>query len=85
MTKDEAAKQLGLEVYDTALPQHWLDGMSNSGCMKYDKALSSFVLCYDGKTFTGFPRPLTKEAVSALEQHNKTQGSHYNTEFTTID
>ena len=73
MSKDEAAKLLGLKVYDTALPQQWLDDV----CVKlaftpsgrfskpklniYDTIVSGVVWCYDNSLF-GFPYALTEQA-----------------------
>lgn len=72
VTKDQAAKILGLKVYDTALPQSWLDATVKNLNEDYHKVLSSFVWCYDGGSFCGYPYPLTVEAygyLKALDQH----------------
>ena len=43
ISKEDAAKMLGLTTFDYALPQSWFDKMQKIT----DKALSCFVWCYD--------------------------------------
>lgn len=73
ISKEEAAKLLGLKVYDTALPQQWLDDL----CLKLaatpsgrfskpklnfqDAILSGTVWCYDG-SLLGYPYAMTEQA-----------------------
>lgn len=86
LTKDEAAQKLGLAVYDTALPQNWLDdavdtlsglpGKFNERSRIYDTILSGVVWCYDQSMF-GSPRPLTIAAMSLLTELDRIKGTHY--------
>lgn len=84
MTKDEAARKLGLEVYDCALPQPWLDEVVLKlrliGKVEdpdlYHKLLSGIVWCYDGNSSTGFPRPLTQQALEWLRKFDEIAHTH---------
>ena len=75
-TKDEAAKLLGIKVYDTALPQPWLDEVSRhlvpitKDENTYYTLLSSIVWCYDNNSFSGYPHPLTLKAFGYLKAHD---------------
>lgn len=68
MTVGEAAKALGLKVYDTALPQEWVDdvfwvtGVYPAGM---------FVWSYDRGRVLGEPVALTPEATELLETYRK--------------
>ena len=79
-TKDEAAKLLGLKVYDTALPQSWLD----ETCLQihakfvadhqevppyiYRTIQSGAVWCYDEGSIFGYPVALTDKAHALLSK-----------------
>ena len=76
VSKDEAAKMLGIKVYDCALPQHWLDNLVELSGMDYHKALSSFVWSYD-TGLLGLPRPLTDEAYVYLWKLDRLTGTRY--------
>ena len=76
VSKDEAAKMLGIRVYDCALPQNWLDDFVKKTKMDYQKALSSFVWTYD-MGLLGLPRPLTDEAYVYLRYYDRIQGTSY--------
>ena len=61
------AEALGLEVYDTALPQPWVDqAYAETGIYP----VSHFVWCYDDfcgqRTTFGYPAALTREGVACL-------------------
>ena len=78
MTKDEAAKKLGLKKYDPALKQGWLDDVCLNlrlAAIKddripkdglYDTILCGTVWCYEDSLF-GYPMPLTKKAAELLK------------------
>ena len=80
LTKDETAKILGLQIYDTAVPQPWLDNlylkmsMSPAGRTGQlpegwkDLILSNLVWCYDSSLF-GYPVILTKKALDLLNMN----------------
>jgi hypothetical protein len=80
VSKDEAARILGLKVYDTALPQGWLDDIllklaaSPSGRLGIlpkdicDIVVSGTVWCYDGGMLWGFPYALTERAYDWLNR-----------------
>lgn len=84
VTKREAAEVLGIQTYDTALPQPWLDKVAgnlnslavNENGKLYDILLSSLVWCYDGGSFTGYPYPLTLKAWAFLKAHDTRFGTH---------
>jgi len=70
-TVDEAAKLHGLRVYDTALPQPWVDDV-------YDRTgvypVGKVVWCYDeAKTF-GAAFPLTREGAAMLARYRELTG-----------
>lgn len=78
MTKYEAAEKAGLNTYDCALPQQWLDGTvktlkENTGFGRagvlpdnlYDIILSGTVWCYDN-SLMGYPYPLTYPVMEYL-------------------
>jgi|WetSurMetagenome_2_1015567.scaffolds.fasta_scaffold24150_9 hypothetical protein len=66
MTVDQAAKALGLKVYDTALPQDWVNDMWER--VGY-KTFGKFVWCYDDAKSWGEPVALCPEAAAALEDY----------------
>ena len=76
VSKDEAAKMLGVKVYDCALPQTWLDEFVKKTGMDYHTALSSFVWSYD-VGLLGLPRPLTDEAYVYLWKLDRLTGTRY--------
>jgi hypothetical protein len=86
VTKNEAADAAGLKVYDTAIPQSWLECVSqdpggsdrDARMHIYDIVRSGTVWCYDGphRVF-GAPYPLTDEARRAIAQYDALHGSHY--------
>ena len=53
----EAAKARGLQTFDTALPQAWVDKMHKRGM----DVRGHFVWCYDGPGIFGYPHPITHE------------------------
>lgn len=81
VNKDRAAQLLGLEVYDTALPQEWLDQfvyiLRKKQPVDYHLVLSSFVWCYDNGSFMGYPYPLTVQAFAFLKLYDQLTGSSY--------
>jgi hypothetical protein len=92
VTKKEAAELLGLQTYDAALPQKWLDDFvdylirSLKKFDVYDRVLSSFVWCYDGGSVMGYPRPLTNQAFDWLQGYDITNGTHYaDPEYTVLE
>jgi hypothetical protein len=77
ITKEKAAQLLGLKVFDTALPQVWLD----ESCLTlrvhaskddeipanlYDTFLCGMVWCYDVAKIMGEPVALTETAYRLL-------------------
>lgn len=80
LTKDEAAKALGLQTYDTALPQTWVDNLllhlaliaPHKGWPEAwsDLILSGLVWCYrDAKgepSLFGYPVALTVQVLDML-------------------
>jgi hypothetical protein len=79
-TKEEAAKMLGIHIYDVALPQGWLDEFVKKTGMDYHKALRSFVWSYDVCTSFGCPRPLTLDAHVQLRSYDQISGTSYTDE-----
>ena len=81
----EAAHTLGLNSYDCALPQGWLDHFVK--VLKdtievedlYGKVLSSFVWSYD-KSLMGLPYPLTGLAYMYLKAFDTVEGTRYSDE-----
>lgn len=75
---DQAAKALGLETYDTALPQDWVDAFSRNPAVKEaaqrlgvsDYPLGQFVWCYDVARTFGEATPLTPAATKLLAVYN---------------
>jgi hypothetical protein len=76
MTKAEACKMFGVEVYDTALPQQWFDEMNGIFGPDSD-ILSHFVWSYDESRIIGAPRPLTEAGCSMLITYNERRGTRY--------
>lgn len=66
-TIDGRCKELGLEVYDTAVPQPWADSFREVTGL-YPPG--HFVWCYDRCRTWGEPVPLTWEAVDAMIQES---------------
>lgn len=79
MTKDEAAKAKNLKVYDTALPQQWVDDAvlkllltASVRCGRiprasvYDRLVCGTVWSYDDCKIFGEPVALTDEAKELL-------------------
>jgi hypothetical protein len=77
ITKEEAAKMIGLKVYDTALPQQWLDVVVKEHNLNYNLVLSNIVWCYDG-SLMGFPCPLTVEGCAVLQKIEPSSQRVYN-------
>ena len=84
-TKQEAAELLGIQIYDTALPQPWLNEVAGnlssldvdaSGKL-YDILLTSLVWCYDQAKIFGAPYPLTLKAWAYLKALDMKTGTHY--------
>jgi hypothetical protein len=65
MTVGEAAQAIGLKVWDTALPQDWVDDVVRVTGI-YPTAPHAFVWCYDAAKSFGSPFPLTPEAALLL-------------------
>jgi hypothetical protein len=82
MTKRECCDKLGVQTYDTALPQSWFEEMwSITG----DSPLPHFVWCYDGNSILGYPRPLTARGLVMLTTYNLKHGSSYQTNLSVIN
>lgn len=85
VTKREAADLCGIRVYDTALPQPWLDGFvdalnkneAHHGKDNYAAVLSNFVWGYDICQLLGGPVPLTERAYALLLLHDHIFGTHH--------
>lgn len=87
MTVGEAAELvLGSSPYDTALPQEWLNNMSDllRRCYSYDDIGCSFVWAYDNKAgISGRPCALTDLGNCILKDMNRLMGwSHPLTDVT---
>ena len=57
-TIEDATKILGLKVYDTALPQDWVDVQQRNW---HDSPVGKVVWCYDRMKTLGEPIALTPE------------------------
>jgi hypothetical protein len=57
---DELAKEAGLKVYDTALPNDWVDDVHRD--TGFWPQRYGFVWCYDNARIGGLPYPLTDAA-----------------------
>lgn len=68
ITKEEAAKMIGLKTYDTALPQQWLDKVVKESGVSYDDILSNIVWSYDDAHIFGSPCPLTVKGCAVLQK-----------------
>lgn len=77
VSKDEAAKLLGLTTYDCALPQFWLDRAVEITLADYYQVLSSFVWAYDKGQAFGHPHPLTVQAYAWLNKIDQEEGTSY--------
>lgn len=89
VTKAEAAEQLGIKTYDVALPEQWLDDVSSNldeqdkkrgvtpPMSNWETLYSSVVWSYDGRSFMGYPHPLTLRAWALLRRHDQACGSHF--------
>jgi hypothetical protein len=84
-TKDVAAKELGVKVYDTALPEPWLDhaaetiageDLSKTREGVYGMLLTSTVWSYDHAKIFGAPHPLTVEAWGLLKALDRYSDTH---------
>lgn len=64
LTAGEAAEQLQLKVYDTALPQTWVDQVKQ--LTGWYPAGDGIVWCYDRSTNLGEPVALTTSAQQKL-------------------
>lgn len=70
MDKEKSAKAAGLLLYDTAVPQQWINETAASIARTFyidrDKVycvlLSGVVWCYDDDRFSGVPVAVTAEA-----------------------
>ncbi len=65
-TVEERCQELGLKVYDTALPQFWVDKMA---AVSYLRPEGNFVWCYDGSLMGG-PVALTPDGIRMLEEYS---------------
>ena len=64
-TVDERCKELGLQVYDTAVPQEWADDV----CAKTGiYPAGEVVWCYDG-SLLGYPVALTPKGEEAIDRY----------------
>jgi hypothetical protein len=61
-TIQERAIEMGLEAYDTALPQMWVDEMRDKG----HDVRGHFVWCYDIARVLGLPVAMTPEGESMI-------------------
>lgn len=68
LTKAEAFANL--QVYDTALPQDWLDDFVAKSGLDYHFVLATTVWCYD-RTFMGGPVTYSIEVYEKLKQFNE--------------
>ena len=78
ISKDEAAKMIGLQVYDMALPQQWLDAVVKEHHLEYNQVLSNIVWCYDGNSLLGYPCPLTVAGCAVLQKIEPSSQRIYN-------
>lgn len=69
-TVDEIAKSFGVRVYDTALPQDWVDDFHRKIGI-YPAGNGMFVWSYDINRIFGAPFPLTDEANRLLMIYNQ--------------
>jgi hypothetical protein len=85
-TKSAAAEELGVKIYDTTLPQTWLDSASmviadrdpsKTRDQVYGMLLTSVVWGYDQARIFGAPQPLTLTAFTLLKAHDRAIGTHY--------
>lgn len=86
ITVGKACELLKLKTYDTAIPQSFFDEMQAMFPNEYFCA----VWCYDAfadgsKCFSGYPRPLTQDALYKLMDYNEKFLTRYPVEFETID
>lgn len=73
-TVDQLAQEKGVKVYDTALPQDWVDDFYKKMGV-YPAACGMFVWTYDKPTsMFGSAFPLTEEAEKLLREYNKMMG-----------
>ena len=63
-TVRERAEELGIKIFDTAMPQPWVDEMTRKG---FDPR-GVVVWSYDGTNHFGGPAALTTEAADALQR-----------------
>jgi len=86
ISKENACKLLAIRTYDTALPQQWLNDITEKTGADYHLVLSSVVWCYDISPL-GVPRPLTKSIIPILNNYDKIKGFHYmdNENYTVLD
>lgn len=75
MDKRELARQMGLIVFDTALPQPWLDAVADrvtfareNPLENYDALRTGLVWCYDFNSVGGFPVAITPKAAYLLSR-----------------
>ena len=81
LPKDKAAEILGIESYDTALPQTWINGVVKTLQEKdetlpedlYHRILFGTVWCYD-KSLMGFPFALTDEVYGYIKTYEDSLG-----------
>lgn len=67
---DKLAEKIGLKVYDTALPQDWLNSFTKAHNLDYDKVRYSTFYSYDGSLF-GFPVSAWQSAQSAIDKDQR--------------
>lgn len=65
MNTSELAKSKGAEVFDTALPQGWVDDFYKKMNI-WPAACGMYVWCYDEARYFGKALPLTEEAEKLL-------------------
>lgn len=69
LSLDSRAKALGLNIYDTSLPQSWVDELHNrlEGLHHQNwNPYGQFVWCYDNASIFGYPVALTSLAALIL-------------------
>jgi hypothetical protein len=73
MTVGELAALHPIKIYDTALPQPWVDAVkARTG--EYPRA---FVWCYDQNRTFGAPYPLTAAARALLARYEEAEAERY--------
>ncbi len=69
MSEDDAAHELGLTVYDVALPQPWIDRFVRKTGLDYWLVLSTTFWSYDRLRIGGEPVSICDEVQAAIAKH----------------